>query len=291
MSDGEHTPPKDFGAFRNRLRKRFESLSPHLQRIAEYAVGQPNRLALQSVAETASDARVQPSTLVRFAKLFGFSGFSDMRLLFRRRLFEAEDAIRTRVRESRRKMHAASGEEPSEILDALADASALAIERCAADVDAEALSEAVRLMLAADAIHVLGRDRAQPVAACLVHGLIGLRRRCVVLDAVAGTAAQRVEAMRPADLLIAVAHEAGSQSVIDAMASARSRDVPVIAITDSVLGPHTHHASVNIVIHDAGIDGVVPMAPHIVLAQSLIIALGFSLTADTRARNDGTETG
>ncbi len=274
MSEGEHTAPKDFGAFRDRLHRRFESLSPQLRRIARHAVGKPSRLALQTVAEAASEMRVQPSTLVRFAKLFGFTGFSDMRELLRRRLLEAEDAFRERARRVRGRMRGAEGADPSEILDAMSDASVLGIERLAADVDAGALREALRLMGAAGCIHVYGRGRAQPVAACLAQGLIELRRRCLVLDANPGTLRNQVEAMTPAELMIAVAFEADSDPAIHAMSSARARGVPVLALTDGELGPFSGHASVNIAVRCSGIDGVAPLAPYIVLAQSLIVALG-----------------
>ena len=274
MIEGEHTPPKDFGAFRERLNQRFESLSPHLQRIAQHAVGKPHRLALQTVAEAASETGVQPSTLVRFAKLFGFSGFADMRLLFRQRLLQAENAWGERTREIRRKLLASDADRPAAILDAVADASAQGIEQLLVRADADALGEAARLMGDANCIHVLGRGRAQPVAGCLVRELIGLRRRCIVLDALPGTLEPQLEAMTPEDLLIAVAFEADPGPAIDAMASVRARGVPVIALTDAELGPLARHGGVNIAVPDPGIDGVSPLAPHIVLAQSLVLALG-----------------
>ena len=274
MIEGEYTPPKDFGAFRERLNQRFESLSPHLQRIAHHAVGKPHRLALQTVAEAASETGVQPSTIVRFAKLFGFSGFADMRLLFRQRLLQIENAWGDRARETRRKLLASDADHPVAILDAVADHSAQGIDQLLARADADALGKALRLMGAAGCIHVLGRGRAQPVADCLAHELIGLRRRCIVLDALPGTLAPQLEAMTPEDLLIAVAFEADPGPAVDAMASVRARGVPVIALTDAELGPLARHGGVNIAVPDPGIDGVSSLAPHIVLAQSLVLTLG-----------------
>lgn len=274
MSEGEHTAPEDFGAFRERLHQRFESLSPHLQRIARYAVGRPNRLAFQTVAQAASEIRVQPSTLVRFAKRFGFSGYSDMRRLFRLRLVEAEDAHRGRTRAVRGRVREAAGGSPIALLHALADASVLGIRRLAADIDAGALAEAVRLMRAAECIHVLGRGGVQPVAACLAQGLIRRHRRCLLLDAVPGSLSEQVAAMTPTDLVIAAVSESDSVHALGAIAAARARKVPVIVITDAVLGPLARHASVSLVIGDGQPDRVSPLAPHIVLAQSLAVVSG-----------------
>ena len=283
MTQSRHERPANFGAFRESLFQHFESLSPHLKRIARYALGEPNRFALQTVAQVASETRVQPSTLVRFAQIFGFSGYSDMQHLFRARLLESDNALRDREIETRRGMEGADRRNPPAVLDAVADASVLAIDRLKAHVDAGALREAVRLMDAATCIHVLGRGRALPVAGCLAHGLIELHRRCVVLDALAGTLPQRTAAMGPGDLLIAVAFETDAQPAIDAMDSARQRNVPIIAITDALLGRLSRHAGVNIEVRDKNFNGVSPLAPHIVLVQSLLIALGRGRKGDKAA--------
>ena len=60
-------PPRDFDRLREALQHQFERLSPNLQRIAQYALGDPNRFALQTVAETARETGVQPSALIRSA--------------------------------------------------------------------------------------------------------------------------------------------------------------------------------------------------------------------------------
>ena len=43
--------------------------------IAFYIIDQPQKLALNTLAVLAEDVGVYPSTLVRFAKHYGFSGF------------------------------------------------------------------------------------------------------------------------------------------------------------------------------------------------------------------------
>lgn len=274
VTQGRHERPTDFGAFRESLFQHFESLSPHLQRIARHALGEPNRFALQTVAQVASEVRVQPSTLVRFAQLFGFSGYSDMQHLFRLRLLEADTALHARERESQRTMESAKTRGAAAILDALADASVLAIERLRAHIDADALREAVRLMGAAHCIHVLGRGRAAPFATCLAQGLIERHRRCHVLDSVPGMLAQQVAGMVAGDLLIAAAFDADSKRATEAGASARAGGTAVVAVTDAVVGPLARQASVHLAIREPDIDGESPLAPQIVLAQSLFLSLG-----------------
>ena len=274
MIEVQYRPPKDFGAFREMLSGHFDSLSPHLKRIAEYALGEPNRFALQTVAEVAGETGVQPSTLVRFAKEFGFSGYSELQQIFRARLLQAERSYRERQREHEARTATAHGQDAYGALRALSDASVLAIEELKAHIDAESLTEAVRLLRAARTVHVIGRGRARPIAMCLAHGLTGLKRACSVPDGLAATLARQVATIDPRDLLIAVGLGTDSPDVLEAIDAARARNVPVLAITDSELGALARRSSVYFAIRDADIRPFPPLAAHIVLAQSLILALG-----------------
>jgi len=57
---------------------RFPGLSKRLQQIASYALDNPSEVALETIASVAERADVQPSSLIRFAKVFGFPGYSDL---------------------------------------------------------------------------------------------------------------------------------------------------------------------------------------------------------------------
>ena len=282
MNHGRDERPKDFGAFRETLFRRFESLSPHLKRIAEYALGEPNRFALQTVAKVASEVKVQPSTLVRFAKSFGFSGYSELQQLFRQRLIESDRSFRDRTREHQRNIERDAGQDASVALEAMADASVLAIRHLKANIDADVLREAVRIIEASDSVYVIGYGRTFAVTASLAYGLIELQRRCVVLEAIAGTMPAQVAAMGTGDLLIAVGCENLSQPLVDAVTGAHSREVPVLAITDSMGSALARNSRVCFVIRDAEIERFPPLVPQLVLAQSLIIALGCRKNREAR---------
>ena len=276
MIQSTHARPKDFGAFRESLFQHFESLSPHLKRIAEFALGEPNRFAFQTVAEVASEARVQPSTLIRFAKVFGFSGYSELQQIFRLRLIEAERSFRDGTRDCHDRIdQGAAGNDAAEILNAMAAASVLAIDHLKANIDTETLRQAVRLMESARTVYLIGRGRAVPVTTCLAYGLIELRSRCVMLDSVAGMAAQQVASMGSGDLLIAAGFAAESTPLVEAVSTAHARQVPVMAITDSMASPLARHSRVCFVIRDAEFHRFPSVAAHIVLAQSLVIALRY----------------
>src|SRR3954468_10279660 len=89
-----------FDSLRARIRARHDGLSPHLQRLARSALEDPNGFALRTIAEIASEARVQPSALIRFAREFGYDGFSAMQQVFKLRLIEGASIYREQVYEA-----------------------------------------------------------------------------------------------------------------------------------------------------------------------------------------------
>ncbi len=273
MTEVERRPPKDFGEFHEVLFGHFDSLSPHLQRIAEYALGAPNRFALQTVAEVAVETGVQPSTLIRFAKTFGFSGYSELRQLFRARLLVAEQSSNEQFAAQKQRIDDADRRDPHGKLQAFADASVLAIEGLKAQIDAEALTEALRLLDGARRIHVIGHGRVWPISLCLVGGLIEIERAASALDGLAGTIGKQLGTIDSDDLLIALDCGEESPELVDAIVGVRARRIPVIAITDSAVSAIARHASVSVVVPEADIRPFPPLAAHVVLAQSLVFAL------------------
>ena len=264
---------RDFDWLQGEIQRRFDTLSPHLKRIAEYALADPNRFALQTVAATAAAIEVQPSTLVRFAKLFDYSGFSELQRVFRVRLTEAADSFRHQVGEHRAVLREADSNNPATILNALSDASVLAIDRLKHDLDANKLRQAVQMLEKARFICVLGQRQAFPVAACLSLGLLKLGRRCQLLDSGAGMLPHHIASLTPDDLLVAVGLSDFSRAVLDTVPEARERGVPVLAISNSQTNPLARHSSLSLVVRDPELHQFEPLAPYIVLAQTLVIAL------------------
>ena len=267
---------KDFDSLQGEIQRRFETLSPHLKRIAEYALADPNRFALQTVATTAQAIQVQPSTLVRFAKLFDYSGFSELQKVFRARLTEAADNFRHQVGEHRIVLGEADSRNPATILHALADASVLAIDRLKHDLEADTLRRALRMLEKARFICVLGQRQAFPIAASLSLGLLKLGRRCQLLDSGAGMLPQHIANLTPDDLLVAVGLAEFSRTVLETIPQARRRGVPVLAISNSQTNPLARNSSLSLVVRDPEMHRFEPLAPYIVLAQTLVVALAMT---------------
>ena len=72
----------------SQIRDRYESLSKRLKQVAKYILDNSNSIVFDTVAVIAERADVPPSTLIRFANAFGYSGFNEMKQIFRENWME-----------------------------------------------------------------------------------------------------------------------------------------------------------------------------------------------------------
>jgi DNA-binding MurR/RpiR family transcriptional regulator len=268
------TASETFDALRARIKDRYESLSPHLQRLSRYALEDPNLFALETIIAIAERAQVQPSTLIRFAKEFGYTGFSQMQQVFRLRLIEGGPAYRERAYRHRKRLEAQAADNPVAVLAEFADASALCLERLKETVQPEAFQKALAMLRAARHIYVIGQRRAFPIAAYVAYGMTRLEYRCTLLDFVGGMVPQQAATLQGDDLLVAVAFAEYTPAVVDIVHDVHIRGVPILAITDVPSSPLARHSSLSFLVDDMDVHRFRPIAGAICLVQAMMIALG-----------------
>jgi DNA-binding MurR/RpiR family transcriptional regulator len=207
---------------------------------------------------------VQPSTLIRFAKEFGYEGFSRMQQVFKTRLIEGAPDWRERVYDAR----AESGSD--DMLDRASDGMISALQRLKRETRREDLARAVDILQDADFAWVAGLRRARPIAAYMAYGLNRLERRAALLDFDGGMAAQQVANMRRGDVLTAIAFPEYSPPVVEAVRDAHLRGIPVIALTDSAASPLAKNADAAFYVDDASPGAFRPIGAAIGLVQAMV---------------------
>jgi DNA-binding MurR/RpiR family transcriptional regulator len=259
------TTAESFDSLRARLRARHDGLSPHLQRLARFALEDPNFMALQTIAAIAERAGVQPSTLIRFAKEFGYDGFSGMQQVFKMRLIEGAPDWRERVYGALPEASATG-----DALDRCADAMIRSLERLKRETPRADLDRAVGLLAGADFVWVAGLRRSRPVAAYLAYGLTRLERRAAILDFDGGMAAQQAANMRRGEVLAAIAFPEYSPAVVDLVRDAGLRGIPILALTDGPRSPLAADAAVSFFVDDDAPGAFRPIAASIGIVQALV---------------------
>ncbi len=267
-ADGQET----FEALRSRIRARFEALSPHLQRIARAALEQPNSFALSTIAAIAGEHGVQPSTLIRFAKEFGYDGFSDLQRVFRHRLIEGAADMREQVYRTQASRPPA---DLAAILHASVDALVASLEELRGSITTDHLARASEMLERANHVYIAGLRRSRAIATYLAYGLARSERQCSLLDFGGGMAAQQVANMKPDDVLVAIAFPPYSEPVVDVVVDGHLSGKQVLALTDSPQSPLARHATLAFFVDNAATGQFRPISGAIALVQTLVSGLAY----------------
>jgi DNA-binding MurR/RpiR family transcriptional regulator len=247
-------------------------LPKRLRQIAEFSIASPDDMALETVAEISARAKVQPSSLVRFAKHFGFAGFSDMQRVFRLRLVDRAGSYSERIRESQ------SGRDgnasPLGVMNQLIGAITASLQELRREVRPADLARAVSLLARADIIGLVAQRRSFPIAAYLAYALSHLERRAVLIDGVGGLAAEQTRLIGNSGALIAVSYSPYAPETLAVIGQARSQGARIVAITDNALSPLVPLADVHFEVNEAQIKGIRSLAATNCIAVSLVVALG-----------------
>ena len=157
--------------------RRYESLSPRLKQVAAYVLEHPNDVGLETLAVIADRSRVQPSTIVRFAKALGYGGASDMQRLFRDEIlsYAPNPSYAERIRQSNDRAGSKNKLSPHELMHEFTASNILALEHLResarkADLDPTFLSRVER-----------GEDRLSVRSLNRVARALGLRELAKLL--------------------------------------------------------------------------------------------------------------
>ena len=270
-------PPADFDRLKTTIAARYGGLSRRLRQVAQFVVKNPNDLALDTISLIAGRAEVQPSTLIRFAKAFGYGGFTEMQRVFRARLVAQAPSYAERIHSLRRRRGRGSLARPLNVLDEFVSTSVASLEHLRQTVPAESLERAIKLLAAAPMIHVVGQRRSFPIAAYLAYGLSQLGRPARLVDGLGGMLAAQTRFIAECDVLLAISFRDYAPEVVDVVHQTRALGAPIVAITDSPLSPLAPASTVCFEVQDVAVDGFRSLAASMCLAQALIIGLGARL--------------
>jgi DNA-binding MurR/RpiR family transcriptional regulator len=257
----------------------YPQLPNRLQGIARFALGNPDAMALSTVAELAREAAVPPSAVIRFANALGYPGFTDLQRVYRERLVARSATYRERIEQMRR-----TGGDTGHVLPQLVESSIHELERLREHLDTRRLQAATELILGARTVSLLAQRRAFPVAGYLAYGLAQLEIRAILLDSVGGMLRQQVGILGPDDVLLAASFRNYTADVIEAADFAHRRGATVIAITDHPVSPLARAATVTLEIGDDPSVQFRSLVAPLCAAQALVMSVGYALAERNGAK-------
>jgi DNA-binding MurR/RpiR family transcriptional regulator len=226
----------------------------------------------------AAQCQVQPSAVVRFAKHFGFSGFSEMQAIFRagltRQLAPSRN-YRTRIRDV---IDSGSGSLSSvEIAREFLAGSQAGMHELDANLDEQAFKQAVDMLRETDCIWIAASRRSFPVAVYLDYALQHTDKRVGLMSGLGSMHLGQMRSVRPGDVMIAISFAPYAEETRAAVDLAVERGARLIAITDSRMSPLVKMAEAALLVQDNSTFGFRALTSTMGLAQSLFIALAYAL--------------
>jgi DNA-binding MurR/RpiR family transcriptional regulator len=264
--------PRDFKSLRALIVARRELLPRRLIQVADFAVDHPQEIAFGRVADLATQAGVQPSTLVRFAQTLGYSGFSDLQAVFRAHARQRWPDYRERL-ESLTHHQDTEDTDPGALLHGFLHAARVSIDHLEQTIDQQALEQAVELLAGARSICLLGARRVYPVAVYLAYALGKLGARCELADHAGGLSQRKVELLDANDAVLAVSFTPYAAETLELAQLAAGQGVPVVAITDSPFSPLAQVARVWMEVAETDLGGFRSLSATLALSTALCVAL------------------
>lgn len=264
----------------DQIRRRYDTLSKRLKQVARYILDNSNSVAFDTLASIAQQADVPPSTLIRFANAFGFSGFNEMKQMFKQHLMEETANYTERVRLFRQTSSdaASTPETPTEILNMFTMVNSQALQQLALQTSSDELEQAVSLLAGADNIYVIGLRRSFSVASYLTYALRHLDRKAFLIDGLGGMFTEQLSMVGPKDVVVAISFSPYSREVVELVELGAQRKARLIAISDSQVSPLTAFSDVCFVVREAQVDGFRSQVASLCLTQTLAVSLALNHT-------------
>ena len=264
----------DYEHLRIELVESYSILSRRLQQITRYAMSHPNEMGMETIAVIAEGAEVPPSSLIRFAKSFGFSGFSEMQKIFQQGLLGRMSEYQKRVQNLNIEIRQ-QGEEVQSNLGYFIQGGIQALQSLRNTVKNEDIEKTASIMIESNVVHIAAQRRSFPIGTYLTYALSHLGAPNMLLDSVGGMFAEQGKTIRKGDVLLAISFSPYANEVLKLAGNVKERGIPVIVFSDSILSPLGLFADVCLEVEETevfGFKGVI-LSALMCLSLSLVVEL------------------
>ncbi|MFZ1679863.1 MAG: MurR/RpiR family transcriptional regulator, partial [Rhizobiaceae bacterium] len=238
---------------------------------ARFALSHPDDFALGTAASIADRAGVQPSTLVRLARHFGYGGFSDLQDVFRDRLRTRASSYEERLRTIEAGAMGQSYE--GALLNGFLAAARRSVDALSSTLDEGNFSRCVNALAEAETLYLLARRRSYPLVAHMGYAFASLGIRAVTLATVNGIDAEIARLATPRDAAIACSFSPYARETLDLAGTLASNGVAVVGITDSPLSPLASLATHWLEVAEHDFAGFRSLSAGMALATALAVAI------------------
>lgn len=268
------------------ISERYQSLPPKLKVAARHVLDAPKDIGIQSMRSVASDAGLQPATMLRLARELGFESYEAFRAVYVNWLSSNEMTFVARAKSLRKRR---LGEGQERFFTEMYDTEVASLDRTLGAANAAAFEAAKNILLFARRFYVMGLRSLFPAAYYLDYACRLFSDKSILVTGVGGAVADELRRAGTKDALVVFSFEPYARLTVEAVEYAAERRVRIIAITDSVVSPIVEGASIVLLAPNAGPALVPSILPAMAVAQalaSLMVTAGGAATLGEIARSD-----
>lgn len=215
-----------------RVRSLLPSLPPAERRVAQRVIEDPEGVAASTITELAQSCTTSETTVIRFCRAIGFSGYPELRITL------ASEAGRARGVSGGRVVGSDIDPDDSlaDVVEKISYADARAVEETAAQLEIDTLRSVVDAIVGAGRIDIYGVGASAFVGADFQQKLhrIGLVSYAWSDVQIMLTSAA---VLREGDVAVGVSHSGSTNDTIDALAEARRKGAVTVAVTNFPRAP------------------------------------------------------
>lgn len=250
-----------------RIRSHLATLAPSEARVAEQILTDPEAVMYLSVTDLAASASVSLSTVVRFCRSIGLTGFQDLKLALARETVPGVRRIQGDVED---------GDSPGVVLNKVLHAGSLALEDAVEAMESTGFPELVEVVSTSERILFAAVGTSAPLAMDAAYRLSSLG---IAATAPTDVHVQHVTAslLGEKDLCLAISHTGSTRETLTTMEGAKRAGARTAALTSFSRSPLTDIVDTVVVAGSREtafrVEAMASRLVHLTVLDALFVAL------------------
>ena len=250
------------------INKRKESMSKGHKAIANYILDNYDKAAYMTASKLGEATGVSESTVVRFTMELGFDGYPHFQKTLKEELKSKLTSVQ-RLDATER-----FADDASAIIDIM-QADIDNLKATLNNIDTEAFSKAVKTILGAKKIYLMGLRSSSPLSSFMHFYMTLLFDEVVHIHSnSANEVFEQILPIRSDDVMIGISFPRYSVRTVNSMAYAKSKGAKTIVITDKDNTSMTENADIKLFAKSSMASFVDSLAAPLSLINALLVTLG-----------------
>ena len=249
----------------DQLNRSGKKLSKSQKKIAEYILQHYDKAVFTTAVSLAEAVGVSESTVVRFASALGYEGYPELKKAL-------QELVRHRLTAEQR-FEMSESINPGNVLPTVLKTDMQNIRNTISQMDCQAFSEAVKRILSARTVYILGLRSAAPLAQFFGYYLHYIFENVCIIAEGSSDVFESISRIRSSDVLVGISFPRYSTRTLEAMKYARRSGAQVIGISDGDMSPLRDVSDVSLSARTDMASFVDSLAAPLSLINALLVAL------------------